>query len=68
LGKSSLFQSVVIENLDLGPESPAAKDPQGAGAMHFEMICGLNLEAVFPEEQYGGLWMTLAAVKAGNAR
>jgi Tfp pilus assembly protein PilN len=68
LGKSSLFQSVVIENLDFGPESSAAENPTGNGAMHFEMICRLNLEAVFPNEQYGGLWMTLAANKTGDVR
>jgi len=68
LTKSGLIQSVVIENLDFGSESPAGKGPAGSPAMHFEMICGLNLAAVFPEAEYGELWMTLAAAKTGNSR
>lgn len=68
LAKSDLIQSVVIENLDFGAESPTGNGAAGNPAMHFEMICGLNLAAVFPEAKYGGLWMTLADVKAGNSR
>jgi Tfp pilus assembly protein PilN len=68
LGKSNLFQSVVIENMDFGPESSAAKGAAAGSAMHFEMICRLDLKALFPEKQYGGLWMTLADVKAGKVR
>ena len=68
LGKSALFQSVVIENMDFGPEASATEGSKTSGGMHFEMIGRLNLEAVFPEKQYGGLWMTLAAVKTGKVR
>ncbi len=68
LGKSNLFQSVVIENMDFGPESSAAKGAGASSGMHFEMTCRLNLEALFPEKQYGGLWMTLADVNAGKVR
>ena len=68
LGKSNLFQSVVIENMDFGPERPAANGSEASGGMHFEMIGRLNLETVFPEDQFGGLWMTLAAGKAGKVR
>ena len=68
LGKSELFQSVVLENMDFGAGPSAKKGAAGNGAMHFEMICGLNLKALFPEETYGGLWITLAATKTGNVR
>jgi len=68
LGKSELFQSVVLENMDFGTGPSAKKGATGNGAMHFEMICGLNLKALFPEKTYGGLWVTLAAAKTGNAR
>ena len=68
LGKSQLFQSVVLENMDFGDGPSKQKGTVGNGAMHFEMICGLNLKAIFPEEIYGGLWITLAETKTGNAR
>jgi len=68
LANSNLIQSVVIENLNFGAESPTGKGAADTPAMHFEMICGLNLAAAFPEEEYGGLWMTLADVKTGNSR
>jgi Tfp pilus assembly protein PilN len=68
LGKSEMFQSVVLENMDFGAGPSATKKGVGNGAMHFEMICGLNLKAVFPEETYGGLWIMLASAKTGNVR
>ena len=68
LGKSNLFQSVVIENMDFSPESSAAEGSAAGSGMHFEMICTLNLQALFPEEQYGGLWMALTDVKAGELK
>ena len=68
LGKSNLFQSVVIENMDFGPESSATKGAAASSGMHFEMVCRLNLAALFPENPYGRLWMTLADVKAGKVR
>jgi Tfp pilus assembly protein PilN len=68
LGKSEMFQSVVLENMDFGAGPSATKGGAGNGAMHFEMICVLNLKTVFPEETYGRLWITLASAKTGNAR
>ena len=68
LEKTDLFQSVVLENMDIGSEASTAGASGENGAMQFEMICGLNLKAVFPEDQYGGLWMTLAASTSGNRR
>ena len=68
LGKSEMFQSIVLENMDFGAGPSATKEAAANGAMHFEMICGLNLKAVFPEETYGGLWITLASAKPGNVR
>jgi len=68
LGKSELFHSVVLENMDFGTGSSTQKGGSRKGAMQFEMICGLNLQAIFPEETFGGLWLTLAAAKTGNTR
>lgn len=68
LGKSELFQSVVLENMNFGADPSKQKGAVENGAMHFEMICGLNLKAIFPEETYGELWITLAETKTGNAR
>lgn len=68
LGKSEMFQSVILENMDFGGGPSATKGGAANGAMHFEMICGLNLKALFPEETYGGLWITLASAKTGNVR
>lgn len=68
LGKSDLFQSVVLENMDFGSDESAKKTSADKGAVQFEMICGLNLKAVFPEESFGGLWMTLASQAHGNTR
>lgn len=68
LGKSELFQSVVLENMDFGTGPSTQKSSIAKGDMHFEMICGLNLKAIFPEDTYGGLWRTLAAKKTGNVR
>ena len=66
LEKSEILQSVVLENMDFGSGTAGPKSNGGGGAMQFEMICGLDLKALFPEEQYGNLWMTLTSMKAGN--
>ena len=68
LGKSPLFQSVVLENMDFGQEGAASTASSAKGAMQFEMICGLNLKEIFPEDAYGGLWMTIASATAGSFR
>lgn len=68
LGKSELFQSVVLENIDVGGGSSDREGSSLDGAMQFEMICVFNLKAVFPEETYGGLWVTLASAKSANSR
>ena len=68
LEKSEIFQSVVLENMDFGTGSSALPSPNGNGAMKFEIICGLNLKALFPEAQYGEIWMTLASQPTGNKR
>ena len=68
LEKTDLLQSVAIENMDLGSESSMTNADGGNGAMQFEIVCGLNLKAVFPEDRYGGLWMTLAALSSGSGR
>ena len=68
LGKSDYFQSVVLENMDFGTGSSKRKGTAGNGAMQFEMICGLNLKAVFPEESHGELWMTLISATTGKGK
>jgi Tfp pilus assembly protein PilN len=68
LGKSDFFQSVVLENMDFGTGSSIRKGTAGNGAMQFEMICGLNLQAVFPEASHGDLWMTMVSATTGNVR
>ena len=68
LGKSAFFQSVVLENMDFGSGPTKRKGAAGNGAMQFEMICGLNLKAVFPEESHGELWMTLVSATTGKGR
>lgn len=68
LGKSDYFQSVVLENMDFGTGSAKPKGAAGNDAMQFEMICGLNLKAVFPEASYGELWMTLISATSGKGK
>ena len=61
MGKSPLFQSVVLENMDFGQKDKAANPSPADKGMRFEMICGLRLKELFPEERYGSLWMTIAS-------
>ena len=68
LGKSDYFQSVVLENMDFGTGSAKPKGAAGNDAMQFEMICGLNLKAVFPEASHGELWMTLVSATSGKGK
>ena len=41
-------------------EDAAQQYPFSKG-MQFEIICGLRLKELFPEERYGNLWMTIAS-------
>lgn len=68
LGRSELFQAIVLENVDIGGDASAKNRPVENGAIHFEVICGLNLKALLPEETYGGLWLMLASETAGAIR
>jgi Tfp pilus assembly protein PilN len=68
LGKSELFQSVVLENIDVGTDASPKKDFAADGIMQFEMICGFNLRALFPKDTYGELWMAVSSTIGANGR
>ena len=68
LGKAAVFQSIVLENMDLGTGDAPRTSAKPTGAIRFEMMCHLDLRALLPEETYGGLWMTLASQGGGKAR
>ena len=68
LGNDPLFRSVVLENMDLGTGAPSRKPADSGNAIHFKLLCHLDLETLFPKETYGGLWMTLASAADGKPR
>ena len=59
LESSAFFQSVVLENMDFGAGKSKPGGSAAANGIHFELICGLNLKAIFPKDQYSEFWMTL---------
>lgn len=68
LGKAAVFQSIVLENMDLGTGEASRTPADRSGAIRFEMMCHLDLQVLLPEEIYGGLWMALASQGGGNTR
>jgi Tfp pilus assembly protein PilN len=68
LGASALFSSVILENMDLGTGTTNDQPQADKGAIHFEMMCHLDLKALLPEDVYGGLWIALASAVKGGQR
>ena len=63
LEASEMFASVVLENMGVGNGSGGTPSSKSGRRTDFQLNCRLRLDAVFPEEDYGLLRLTLTKGK-----
>ena len=61
-----MFASVVLENMGLGNGPEGATSSNTARRTAFQLHCRLQLDAVFPEENYGILRLALKKTPKGK--
>ena len=63
LETSDMFASVVLENMGLGDKPDGASPSNSGRRTEFQLHCRLQLDAVFPEENYGLLRLAFSPTK-----